>query len=81
MKAATLQKDIPAYEGPETHLESMFIEEYLHTKGFLSIKELCNLTESEAKNILVGACRYASLKLAEIESRVRLGDEIHFQER
>ena len=81
MKTPTLQKDIPTYEGPETHLESMFIEEYLRSKGYSSIKELCNLTESEAKNILIGACRYASLKLAEIESRVRFGDEIHFQEK
>jgi hypothetical protein len=81
MKTPTLQKDIPIYEGPETHLESMFIEEYLQTKGFSSIKELCNLTEAEAKKILIEACKFASLKLAEIESRVRLTNEIHYQEK
>lgn len=81
MKTPTTHKDIPIYEGPETHLESMFIEEYLQTKGYSSIKDLCHLTEAEAKKILIEACKFASLKLAEIESRVRLTHEIHYEEK
>lgn len=81
MKNPTPEKEVKIYEGPETHLESMFIEEYLQSKGFSSIKGLCKLPEMEAKKILIEACKFAFLKLAEVESRVRLTNEIHYQEK
>jgi hypothetical protein len=81
MKPPTLKKDAPAFDGPQAPLEMMFIDEYLHTKGFSSIKELCNLPENEAKQLMIDACRFASLKLAEIESRAKFRTELHCQDK
>jgi hypothetical protein len=37
-------------------------------------QDLCNLPEEEAKALMIEACKYASLKLAQVES------EAHFRE-
>lgn len=81
MKSLKLEKDAPAFNGPQAPLETMFIDEYLQSKGFSSIKELCNLPENEAKKLLIDACRFASLKLAEIESKAKFRGEMHFKDK
>jgi len=81
MKSPSPVKDAPAFDGPQAPLEMMLIDDYLQSKGFPSIKELCSLPENEAKKLLVDACKFASLKLAEIESRAKFKNEIHYQEK
>jgi len=65
------------FEGPESALEKMLIESCLKEKGFSSIKELSKLPTDEAKKLMMEACRYASLKLAEVESTDRFQKDIH----
>lgn len=62
--------------GSLSALERKFLEEYLAGKE-LSLAELKKLPEAEAQTLMKEASRYASLKLAEIESRAHLKDEIH----
>lgn len=65
-----------ASEGPQSALERKLIEEYLKEKGY-SLKDLRALPEEEAHRLMREACRYASLKLAEVESRAQMRREIH----
>lgn len=81
MKSSTHNEDAPEFGGPQAPLEMMFIDEYLEGKGFSSIKDLCHLPENEIKTLLIDACKFASLKLAEIESRARFRAEIHYEEK
>jgi hypothetical protein len=41
------------------------------------MKELSSLPEATAKALMSEACRYASNKLAEMETRSRLVNELH----
>jgi hypothetical protein len=77
MKSHLLEDEDSIFEGPESALERMLIESYLKEKGFSSIKELRKLPKDEAKQFMMEACRYASLKLAEIESTDRFQKDIH----
>jgi hypothetical protein len=61
---------------PKAELEVKYIAEYLHEKGY-SIRELNELPEAEAIRLRTEASQYASLKLAELESRARLRRKIH----
>ncbi len=54
--------------GMQSGLERAFIGEYLLGKGFF-LEDLKTMSKAEAKNLMSGACRFASLKLAEMESR------------
>lgn len=54
----------------------MFIEQYLRERGH-TIEGLSSLTGEEARQLLAEASAYASGRLAEIESRARLAQEIH----
>ena len=76
-KPPQINPDVLVFEGPESALERMLIDEYLKQQGISSVKELCKLPEDEAKQIMVNACRYASLKLAEVESVDRFQRNIH----
>jgi len=78
VKSPIVPKESSTYDGPQAQLEMMLIDEYLQSKGFSSIKELCNLPEIEAKKLLIDACKFASLRLAEIESKARFKGEIHY---
>jgi hypothetical protein len=49
----------------------------LHDKGY-RLEDLHGLPKEEAKRLMTEACRYASLKLAEIEAKAKLRKEIHF---
>lgn len=65
-----------ASEGPQSALEKNLIEEYLQEKGH-SLESLHRLPKDAAQRLMREACTYASLKLAEVESRARFRDEIH----
>ncbi|MCJ7623393.1 MAG: hypothetical protein MUO76_07805 [Anaerolineaceae bacterium] len=54
--------------GWQSVLEKEYIKEYLKTKGY-QLVDLKGLPENEAKQLMKEACRHASLKLAEMESR------------
>lgn len=62
---------------PQVDLEKQFISDYLKEKGYRS-EDLTTLPKEIAHCLMVEACRYASLKLAEIESRSHLQRKIHF---
>lgn len=62
-------------EGPQSALERQYIEEFLNEKGY-SLKTLRTLPEQDRMELLRAACTYASLKLAEVESRSRFRQEI-----
>jgi len=64
-------------EGPMSALERKLIKQYLHGKGY-SLEDLHGLPKEETKRLMTEACRYASLKLAEIEAKAKLRKEIHF---
>lgn len=64
---------------PHSDLEWQLITDYLKDKGY-SRSDLCNLSEDEAHRLRVEACQYASLKLAEVESRSKFLRKIHFEE-
>lgn len=61
--------------GPQSVLERRFIIEYLQDKGY-RLELLKMLPEEEAKQLMREACKYASLKLAEFESRAQFREEI-----
>jgi hypothetical protein len=68
MLEMTVFRDHDVKEWPEAALERKLITEYLHSRGY-SLSDLKNLPKQEASNLMKEACRYAALKLAEIESR------------
>ena len=56
--------------GRQSALEKEYIRGYLKTKGY-QLADLKGLPKKEAKKLMKEACRHASLKLAEMESRSR----------
>jgi hypothetical protein len=64
-------------EGMKATLEQNYIEEYLLSRGYRR-KDLRRLPKKEARQLLIEASRYASLKLEDIESRSRFRDTYHW---
>ncbi len=64
-------------EGPTVELERMYIESYLKEKGY-QLKDLRKLPKKEARRLMAEACTYASMKLAEVESRAKFVRKIHY---
>ncbi len=62
----------------QSSLERMYIEEYLQSKGY-SLKDLQTREKSEVKRLMTEACTYSSFKLAELESRAKFREKIHFE--
>ncbi len=62
-------------ETPESVLERKFIAEYLLDKGY-RITDLRRLPREMSRKLMIEACRYATLKLAEIEARSRFREII-----
>ncbi len=62
-------------EDPQEKLAQMYVEEYLRGKGY-SFKTVCELSEDVAKKIMAEASTYAACKLAEVERRAHIMDEI-----
>ena len=65
-----------ATEGPQSALERKYIREYLANQG-IDFENLSRLPKDEIEQIMVEACQYASLKLAEVESRAKFRHEIN----
>jgi Fe-S-cluster-containing hydrogenase component 2 len=61
--------------GPQSKMEKTLLEQYLKTRGY-TFKDLCDLPEEEAKSLMIEACKYASLKLAQVESAARFRETI-----
>jgi hypothetical protein len=55
-------------EFPQSSLEQKYIREYLLARGYRR-RDLMFLPDYERKTLMQAACIYASLKLAEVESR------------
>ena len=64
-------------EGPQSSMERKYVEEYLQEKGY-SLRKLQTLPEEQAKALMREACRYASLKLAEVEAKAKFGKSIKY---
>ena len=62
-------------ESPQSTLERKLIADYLLSKGY-TLTDLEKLPKQEAKNLMGKACIFASLKLAEIESRSKFRQKI-----
>lgn len=65
MYPAPIQSSEKATQSP---LEREFIADYLAARGYL-LKDLKILPSKLAYELMAAACQYASLRLAEIESR------------
>ena len=63
--------------GPQSTLEKMLIEAFLEGKGY-SLEALKQLPAETASQLMREACSYASIKLAEVESKAQLRQEIHY---
>jgi hypothetical protein len=63
-------------KGSQSAFERRLIREYLHNKGY-RIEDLRNMPTDKAKRLMGKACRYASLKLAEIEAKAKFRKDIH----
>jgi D-alanine-D-alanine ligase-like ATP-grasp enzyme len=57
-------------------LEKVLIEAYLKGKGY-TLKKLKNMPEEEVKQLMKEASTYASGKLAEVEVKAHLMQELH----
>ena len=68
--------DTPRQEDPHAQLERAFIEEYLRLRD-QSLATLKGLPAGEAELLLHEASLFASGRLAEVESRAHLVDELH----
>ncbi len=65
-----------AMEDMHAFLEKTLVETYLKGKGF-TLKELKDLPEEEAKQLMKEASTYASCKLAELEDKAHFMQELH----
>ncbi len=70
------QSTLNGGEGPQSALERKYIQEFLQSKG-VSLEELGGLPKEEQQQLMREASRYASLKLAEVESRAKFRHDIH----
>jgi len=61
---------------PKASLEKAFIEAFLMSKGY-STETLVFLTKSHARRLRIEASIYASGRLAEIEARSTMVDDLH----
>jgi len=67
---------LPPPEDPHAKLETSYIEAFLNAKGY-QLREVHQLPEALGRALMIEACIYASNKLAEVEVRSRLVDNLH----
>jgi hypothetical protein len=60
---------------PESPLERELIAKYLSSKGY-KLSDLRHLSGQKARDLMEAACRYAALRLAEIEARSKVRRKI-----
>jgi hypothetical protein len=76
-KAENVHESEPSVaEDRESALEQMLIDQYLAGKGY-SLAAWQKLPAEEAKQLMIEACRYAALRLTEIDSSAHLWAELH----
>lgn len=63
------------FRGPQSRLERKYLEEYLQSKGY-TLESIRNLAREERRQLLIEACTYASLKLANIEAKAKFKEDI-----
>jgi hypothetical protein len=63
-------------QDPTAQLGQVYIEEYLHSKGF-TWESVCKLPKDDAKKLMTDASTYAALKLAEVYARGHTIEELH----
>lgn len=73
---APKNKNNNVMQDPDARLARMFLEEYLRTKGH-TLDSLFRLPQPEAKQIMIEASTYASVKLAEISDKAELVHQLH----
>ena len=59
-------------------LEQKYIEQYLLAQGY-RLSDLRGMPTDVSQRLMRGASLYASLKLAELESKARLRKNIHYE--
>ena len=62
--------------GPHSALERTLIEDWLQAKGY-RLADVRRLPPEERRRLMKGACQYASLRLAVIESTSHMHDTLH----
>ena len=65
-------------EGPQSAMERTLIEEYLSNHGY-RLADLKALPPEKAKVLMTEACKYASLKMAHVESKAGFRQKIRGQ--
>ena len=76
MSASVRNEDYVSRD-PQLALEKKYIEIYLAGKGY-SLEDLKALPKDETKRLMTEACTYASLKLAEVESKAKFRQKIKY---
>jgi len=75
MSGADIDIDKCLSDGPQSALERKLVEEYLQSQGY-RIEDLHKLPEEKVKELMTEACRFASLKLAELEAKSHFREHI-----
>ena len=70
------RREVSTLQAPLSQLERAFIDEFVRARGYDPLK-LAELPEREREQILTQASVHASAKLAEVEAKSHLIDEIH----
>jgi len=65
-------------DGPQSTLERMLLEAFLEGKGY-TMESIKDLPEEQVQQLMKEACAYASMKLAEVESKAQFRREIHYE--
>lgn len=68
-----------AVNAPQSPLEQQLINDYLNSKGHTR-EDFLTLPIEQVRQLMREACKYASLRLAEIEARSQLRRKIHYEE-
>ena len=76
----TTSPGLPLVDSPQSELERQFIRQYLRDKGY-SRDDMRTLPKGQANALYRQACRYAALKLAEVEARAQFKHKIHYEGR
>jgi hypothetical protein len=74
-----MDPDVPPSDDFEGKLEQSLIDEYLRTRGYDAVR-LASLTDEQRATVRRDACKYADLRLAEIESRAQYLKALHHEE-
>ncbi len=69
---------VPRMEDPNAELEIMYIEDYLRAFG-LSLHDLNFMDEDLRRTYMTAACRFASIRLAEVEHWAQSIHSLHFK--